>query len=108
MISYGVSWIEYHPAHNGTNDVLVCTAEFAVEHINEIKFNPDAFENLVLPEAQKNIVKALVESHAGKHGSRAGIDDVIKGKGKGLVAVLQYAFSLLVPSFSVLSILAAA
>jgi len=71
----------------------VCAAEFAVEHVNEIKFNPDAFESLVLPKAQKKIVKALVESHTGNRGSRPGIDDVIKGKGKGLVAVLQYAFS---------------
>ncbi|KAG0129740.1 hypothetical protein HOY82DRAFT_487773 [Tuber indicum] len=64
-------------------------AEFAVEHVNEIEFNPDAFESLVLPEAQKKIVKALVESHTGNRGSRSGIDDVIKGKGKGLVAVLH-------------------
>ncbi|CUS10315.1 unnamed protein product [Tuber aestivum] len=64
-------------------------AEFAVEHVNEIRFNPDAFESLVLPEAQKKIVKALVESHTGNRGSRLGIDDVIKGKGKGLVAVLH-------------------
>ncbi|KAG0134530.1 hypothetical protein HOY82DRAFT_481193, partial [Tuber indicum] len=62
-------------------------AEFAVEHVNEIKFNPDAFESLVLPEAQKKIVKALVESRTGNHGSRSGIDDVIKGKENGLVAV---------------------
>ena len=68
----------------------MCAAEFAVEHVNEIKFNPDAFESLVLPKAQKKIVKALVESHTGNRGSRSGIDDVIKGKGKGLVAVLQY------------------
>ncbi|PUU80698.1 hypothetical protein B9Z19DRAFT_1078786 [Tuber borchii] len=64
-------------------------AEFAVEHVNEIKFNPDAFESLVLPKAQKKIVKALVESHTSNRGSRPGIDDVIKGKGKGLVAVLH-------------------
>ena len=71
---------------------MACAAEFAVEHVDEIKFNPDAFESLVLPKAQKKIVKALVESHTGNRGSRSGIDDVIKGKGKGLVAVLQYVF----------------
>jgi len=36
-------------------------------------------------------VEALVESHTGNRGSRVGIEDVIKGKGKGLAAVLQYA-----------------
>jgi len=42
-----------------------------------------------LPENQKTIVRALVESHTGKEGRKVGIDDVIKGKGKGLVAVLH-------------------
>lgn len=65
-------------------------AEFAVEHIAEIEFDTDAFNSLVLPENQKTIVKALVESHSGKEGKKKiGIDDVIKGKGKGLVAVLH-------------------
>ena len=54
-----------------------------------LEFNPEAFESLVLPEAQKKIVRALVESHTGNRGARVGIDDVIKGKGRGLVAVLQ-------------------
>ncbi|KAI5793304.1 P-loop containing nucleoside triphosphate hydrolase protein, partial [Geopyxis carbonaria] len=64
-------------------------AEFAVSHISEIEFNPEAFDSLVLPEKQKTIVRALVESHSGKEGRKIGIDDVIKGKGKGLVAVLH-------------------
>ena len=81
----------------------MCAAEFAVEHVNEIKFNPAAFES---PKAQKEIAKALVESHTGNHGSRPRIDDMIKGKGKGLVAVIQYAFFLFLSFFhSVLLIL---
>jgi hypothetical protein len=65
--------------------------EFAVEHIREIVFNPGAFDSLVLPESQKTIVKALVESHSGKAANKKtpGIDDIIRGKGKGLVAVLH-------------------
>jgi hypothetical protein len=65
-------------------------AEFAVSFIYEIEFNPEAFNSLVLPENQKTIVRALVESHTVKEGQVCGIDDIIKGKGKGLVAVLQY------------------
>lgn len=65
--------------------------EFAIEHIRDIVFNPGAFDSLVLPEGQKKIVRALVESHSGKVANKKspGIDDIIRGKGQGLVAVLH-------------------
>lgn len=61
--------------------------EFAVSKIGEISWNADAFDSLILPDNQKGIVKAMVSSHA-FHPSRS-IDDIIAGKGKGLVAVLH-------------------
>lgn len=61
--------------------------EFAVSKVGEIVWNEDAFDSLILPPSQKSIVKALVSSHA-FHPSRS-IDDIIAGKGKGLVAVLH-------------------
>lgn len=61
--------------------------EFAVSKIGEISWNTDAFDSLILPDNQKGIVKAMVSSHA-FHPSRS-IDDIIAGKGKGLVAVLH-------------------
>lgn len=61
--------------------------EFAVSSIGEISWNADAFDSLILPDNQKGIVKAMVSSHA-FHPSRS-IDDIIAGKGKGLVAVLH-------------------
>lgn len=61
--------------------------EFAVSKIGEISWNTDAFDSLILPDNQKSIVKALVSSHA-FHPSQS-IDDIIAGKGKGLVAVLH-------------------
>lgn len=61
--------------------------EFAVSNVGEISWNTDAFESLILPDNQKSIVKAMVSSHA-FHASRS-IDDIIAGKGKGLVAVLH-------------------
>ena len=61
--------------------------EFAVSKIGEIRWNTDAFDSLILPNNQKGIVKAMVSSHA-FHPSRS-IDDIIAGKGKGLVAVLH-------------------
>ena len=61
--------------------------EFTVSGIKEIEWNEGAFSSLVLPENQKSIVKALVESHT-FHAAQ-NIDDVIQGKGRGLVAVLH-------------------
>jgi hypothetical protein len=61
--------------------------EFSVSGVNEIEWNDGAFDSLVLPDNQKSIVKALVESHA--FNAAQNIDDVIQGKGKGLVAVLH-------------------
>ena len=77
--------------------------EFTVSGINDIEWNEGAFDSLVLMESQKSIVKALVESHTFQ--ASRNIDDVIqglfnvqnsrqradrmKGKGRGLVAVLH-------------------
>ncbi|KAL4892435.1 hypothetical protein BDV59DRAFT_41869 [Aspergillus ambiguus] len=61
--------------------------EFSISGISEIEWNEDAFDSLVLPDNQKSIVKALVESHT--FCAAQNIDDVIQGKGKGLVAVLH-------------------
>ncbi|ORY59770.1 uncharacterized protein BCR38DRAFT_62956 [Pseudomassariella vexata] len=61
--------------------------EFTVSGVKEISWNEHAYESLVLETKMKNIVKALVESH--KYHAAESIDDVIQGKGKGLVAVLH-------------------
>ncbi|PWY96267.1 AAA family ATPase [Aspergillus sclerotioniger CBS 115572] len=61
--------------------------EFSISGISDIEWNEDAFDSLVLPDNQKSIVKALVESHTFR--AAQNIDDVIQGKGKGLVAVLH-------------------
>ena len=61
--------------------------EFSISGLSEIEWNEKAFESLVLPLNQKNIVQALVESH--RFHSAKTIDDVVQGKGKGLVSVLH-------------------
>lgn len=61
--------------------------EFTVSGISDIIYNDEAFDTLVLPENQKDIIKALVSSHA-FHAHKS-IDDIISGKGRGLVAVLH-------------------
>jgi hypothetical protein len=61
--------------------------EFTVSGIKDIVWNEGAYDSLVLENNTKDIVKALVESH--KYHPTKSIDDVIQGKGKGLVAVLH-------------------
>ncbi|KAI1485452.1 hypothetical protein F5X96DRAFT_332167 [Biscogniauxia mediterranea] len=61
--------------------------EFTVSGVKEISWNEGAYDSLVLEPKTKDIVKALVESH--KYHAAESVDDVIQGKGKGLVAVLH-------------------
>lgn len=61
--------------------------EFSISGVSDIEWNEDVFDSLVLSDNQKSIVKALVESHTFR--AAQNIDDVIQGKGKGLVAVLH-------------------
>jgi hypothetical protein len=58
---------------------------FLVELVEEIQWSENAFESLVLEENSKNMVQALVTTH---NASGVGFDDVIKGKGKGLIFLL--------------------
>jgi hypothetical protein len=62
--------------------------EFYVDKLEPIEWNDGAFDHLVLPTRQKSLVKALVESHM-KQATEGGFDDVIKGKGRGLICILH-------------------
>jgi adenylate kinase family enzyme len=57
--------------------------EFPVSAVGDIVWNSTAFDSLVLPEEQKSIIRALVQFHTST------FDDVIVGKGKGLITVLH-------------------
>ena len=56
-----------------------------IENISQIVFNERVFDQLVLPQSQKDLVRVLVESHA----KFSGFDDFVEGKGKGLITVLH-------------------
>ena len=60
--------------------------EFTVSGINDIDWNEGAFDSLVLPDNQKAIVKALVESHTFE--ASRNIDDVIQGMRFSLCEIL--------------------
>lgn len=61
--------------------------EFSLAGIEDIKWNPEAFDSLVLPDRIKQNLKGLVSSH--RFNAAKTIDDVIQGKGKGLNVVLH-------------------
>ncbi|KAH8652863.1 hypothetical protein BGZ61DRAFT_575180 [Ilyonectria robusta] len=57
-------------------------AHFRVEYIQEVQFDDNAFDQLVLSEDKKQLIKSLVQQQGGYV---EGFDDIVKGKGKGLV-----------------------
>lgn len=70
--------------------------EFAVSDIRNIDWNPESFERLTIPDKQKELVQVVVASHVNRE--TCSFDDFVRGKGQGLVVLLQYAH--LAPSIS--------
>jgi DNA polymerase III delta prime subunit len=59
---------------------------FDVDKIRDVEYNNDAFEDLAMPQRKKDLMASLLKAHANK---ALHFDDVIKGKGKGLVFLLH-------------------
>jgi ATPase family associated with various cellular activities (AAA) len=79
-----------------TEDLMICDFQipgyslfdkkwcwFSVDFVQPVLFNEHAFQSLLLPQRRKDLVHALVTNHGSDE-----FDDLIKGKGKGLVFVL--------------------
>jgi hypothetical protein len=62
-----------------------------VDKTQPINWNVKCFDQLVLPESQKELVQALVAEHTARSTdpSIAAFDDIVKGKGRGLILVLH-------------------
>jgi len=58
---------------------------FFVNCVKEIEWQQDAFDRLVLPKNQKELILGFTESQR-KH--REAFDDVIEGKGRGMIILL--------------------
>jgi len=65
--------------------VQYLAGEFALARAFDVNWNDAAFDYLVLGEKQKELIHSLVRQHA-KNGT--GFDDIIKGKGQGLIGLL--------------------
>lgn len=60
--------------------------DFFVELVTEIEWSKKAFESLVLPEDQKEMILSFTESQVQNHDA---FDDVISGKGRGIIMLLS-------------------
>lgn len=60
--------------------------DFEIDGLEDIKWNQNCFDKLVLPAGPKETVKALVSTHVE---NALGFDDIVKGKGLGLILVLH-------------------
>jgi flagellar biosynthesis GTPase FlhF len=60
--------------------------EFFTDQLVPIEWNSSCFDDLVLDAGTKKTVQALVSTHSME---REGFDDIVKGKGQGLVCVLH-------------------
>lgn len=58
---------------------------FYVDDIKPVVWNDEAYDHLVYPEEQKDLVLTFVENHQ----RTKGVDDVIMGKGQGLILLLS-------------------
>lgn len=61
--------------------------EFSLSGISDIEWNTGAFASLEIPDERKKIARGIVSTH--KFHPAETIDDVVQGKGKGLVFVLH-------------------
>ncbi|KAL9083052.1 MAG: hypothetical protein Q9165_008676 [Trypethelium subeluteriae] len=60
--------------------------QFFVDSVKDITWNEDAFNSLVAPQEQKDLVLAFAESQVKNN---HGFDDVIQGKGRGIIMLLS-------------------
>jgi hypothetical protein len=59
---------------------------FKVSLLEEIQFNSEAFESLLMPRHQKSMIHSLVKVHSS---DGIGFDDIVAGKGKGMIFLLH-------------------
>ncbi|KAJ4257357.1 hypothetical protein NW762_008475 [Fusarium torreyae] len=62
---------------------------FYVEDLEPIVWNDQAYSHLVFDEQQKDLVLSFVENHSLTNGASTAMEDVIVGKGQGLIMLLS-------------------
>lgn len=67
----------------------MCTVEFAVDDIEEIKWSSVPFDCLTLPDEQRETIMAVTETRTSRNQDPE-FDDFVDGKGRGIIVLLQY------------------
>ncbi|KAF5613244.1 TOB3 (member of AAA-ATPase family) [Fusarium subglutinans] len=62
---------------------------FYVEDLEPIVWNDQAYSHLVFDEQQKDLVLSFVQNHSLANGAKTAMEDVIVGKGQGLIMLLS-------------------
>jgi len=68
--------------------IHLCTVEFAVADIEEIKWSSVPFDCLTLPDEQRETIMAVTETGTSPN-SDPEFDDFVDGKGRGIIVLLQ-------------------
>lgn len=95
---YGTRIPKKDPPQLSADQLMICTHEihgyafeskkwgiFNIEFVEDTTFNEDAFQGLIFEESKKKLIRSLVFQHGSESDD---FDDLIKGKGKGLVFLL--------------------
>ncbi|EKM58422.1 uncharacterized protein PHACADRAFT_252732 [Phanerochaete carnosa HHB-10118-sp] len=88
---------ELDPEQLSEEELLICTpvvlgfcfttklwGAFAIDRIAEVDWSEEPFERLVMGKQKKHLIRSLVTQHT----SQQNFDDVVAGKGRGLVGLL--------------------
>ena len=75
--------------HSVSEDTKTRIVTFFIDTVEEVKWNARAFESLVLPSDNKELILALTESQVQ---NKETFDDVIQGKGTSGVRIMTMLF----------------
>ncbi|EAU34067.1 predicted protein [Aspergillus terreus NIH2624] len=64
-------------------------AEFNLDGVREIEWNPRAFDSLVLPQGQQHLKQLVLACATAQSKRRDTFDDVVPGKGRGIILQLS-------------------
>jgi hypothetical protein len=86
---------------NGVSDLifiykrltLIGVGEFSVSEVEEIEFSISSFGRVLIPEKQKDVILSLTSSHLVSTSDKE-FGDIIDGKGRGIIILLQYVWPL--------------